>query len=194
MESSHFLAVTSPWPLYKTLFFDFWFRPPNAQNLLPKICTQLPLNLLVWQIDRRCLRLPGGFRGWPIQWNHAKCCGANPCCHGNEIWARHGDPVAHRLVRLSVSGSLSWSHAHATVKPGRWSAIVIWSTPVSVIVHCSLAAECWPDLWIPSTAGAESLCADEFNTIQYNTMRVFSAPYTRHRTGRHYNSHRMCVE
>ena len=19
--------------------------------------------------------LPGGFRGWPIQWNHAKCCG-----------------------------------------------------------------------------------------------------------------------
>jgi len=25
--------------LYKTLFFDFWFRPPNAQNLLPKICT-----------------------------------------------------------------------------------------------------------------------------------------------------------
>ena len=25
-------------------------------------------------------------------------------------------------------------------------------------------------------------------TIQYNTMRVFSAPYTRNRTGRHYNS------
>jgi len=25
------------------------------------------------------------------------------------------------------------------------------------------------------------------------TMRVFSAPYTRNRTGRHYNSHRMCV-
>jgi len=28
-----FLAVSSPWPIYKTLFFDFWFRPPNAQNL-----------------------------------------------------------------------------------------------------------------------------------------------------------------
>ena len=27
MESSHFLALSSPWPLYKTLFFDFWFRP-----------------------------------------------------------------------------------------------------------------------------------------------------------------------
>ena len=25
---------------YKTLFFDFWFRPPSAQNLLPKICTK----------------------------------------------------------------------------------------------------------------------------------------------------------
>jgi len=47
--------------LYKTLFLDFWFRPPNAQNLLPKICTKLPISLLVWQIDRRCLRLPGVF-------------------------------------------------------------------------------------------------------------------------------------
>jgi len=25
------------------------------------------------------------------------------------------------------------------------------------------------------------------------TMRVFSAPYTWNRTGRHYKSHRMCV-
>jgi len=89
-------------PLYKTLFFDFWFRPPNAQNLLPKICTKSPISRLVWQIDRRCLGLPGGFRGWPIQWNHAKCCGADPCCHGNDIWARRGDPVAYRLVLVSV--------------------------------------------------------------------------------------------
>jgi len=43
------------------------------------------------------LGLPGGFRGWPIQWNHAKCCGADPCCHCNKIWARRGDPVAYRL-------------------------------------------------------------------------------------------------
>jgi len=34
---------------------------------------------------------------------------------------------------------------------------------------------------------------ENVDTIQYNTMRVFSAPYTRNRTGRHYNSHRMCV-
>ena len=38
-------------------------------------------------IDRRCLRLLEGFRGWPIQWNHVQCCEADPCCHGNEIWA-----------------------------------------------------------------------------------------------------------
>jgi len=87
-------------PLYKTLFFNFWLRPPKAQNLLPKICTKLPISRLVWQIDRRCLGLPGGFRGWPIQWNHAKCCGADPCCHGNQIWARRGDPVAYRLLLL----------------------------------------------------------------------------------------------
>ena len=62
-------------PLYKTFFFHFSFRPPNAQNLLPKICTKSPVSRLVWQIDRRCLGLPGGFRGCPIQWNHAKCCG-----------------------------------------------------------------------------------------------------------------------
>jgi len=68
-----------------------WFRPHNAQNLLPKICTKLPISQLVWQIHQRCLGLPGGFRGWPIQWNHAKCCGANPCCHGNDIWARRRD-------------------------------------------------------------------------------------------------------
>ena len=75
--------------IYQTLFLDFWFRPPNAQNLLPQICTKSPISQLVWQIDRRCLGLLGGFRGWPIQWNHAKCCGADPCSHDNEIYARH---------------------------------------------------------------------------------------------------------
>jgi len=42
-------------PLYKTFFLDFWFRPPDAQNLLPKICTKSTITRLVWQIDRRCL-------------------------------------------------------------------------------------------------------------------------------------------
>ena len=63
-----FLAAVINDKSYKTLFFDFWFRPPNPQNLLPKICTKSPVSRLVWQIDRRCLCLPGGFRGWPNQW------------------------------------------------------------------------------------------------------------------------------
>jgi len=97
MEWAIFWLSVLHMALYKT-FFDFWFRPPNAQNLLPKICTKSPISRLVWQIHRRCLGLPGGFRERPIQWNHAKCCGADPCHHGNEISAKRGDPVAYRLV------------------------------------------------------------------------------------------------
>jgi len=70
-----FLAVSSPCGTLQKFFLDFWFRPPNPQILLPKISTKLPITRLVWQIDRRCLHLTGGFRGRPIQWNHAKCCG-----------------------------------------------------------------------------------------------------------------------
>jgi len=47
-------------PLYKTLL------GPNTQNLLLKICTKSPISRLVWQIDRGCLRLPGGFRDGPF--------------------------------------------------------------------------------------------------------------------------------
>ena len=41
--------------LYKTLFFDFRFRPPSAQNLLPKICncTKSPISRHVKLYDRQ---------------------------------------------------------------------------------------------------------------------------------------------
>ena len=42
MESSHFWPSVLHVVLYKTLFFDFWFRPPNAQHLFPKIYTKSP--------------------------------------------------------------------------------------------------------------------------------------------------------
>ena len=80
-------------------FLRILIQAPKAQYLLPKICTKSPIS----QIDRRCLGLLGVFWGWPIQWNHTKCCGANPCCHGNEIWARRGDPVAYRFVCQAVT-------------------------------------------------------------------------------------------
>jgi len=31
--------------LYKTVFFDFWFRPANTQNWLPKICKKISYKL-----------------------------------------------------------------------------------------------------------------------------------------------------
>jgi len=39
--------------------------------------------------------------------------GADPCCHGDEIWARHGDPVAYRLVDVfaaEADGFSQWAY------------------------------------------------------------------------------------
>jgi len=47
------------------------------------------------------LHRPGGFRGWPIQWNHAQCCGADPCCHGNDM--RRSSRLPVRIVCMSVT-------------------------------------------------------------------------------------------
>ena len=106
--SSSFLFLDGIEPIFGRQFFMwrstkrccpiFDLGPLTPKMYSPKVAqNRLILSRLVWHIDRRCLGLPGGFRGWPIQWNHAKCCGADPCCHGNEIWARRGDPVAYRL-------------------------------------------------------------------------------------------------
>jgi len=75
MESSHFWPSVLHVALCKTLFLDFLFRP-----LTPKIYSQ-NLHKIAYKsdciyVDRRCLDLPGGFRGWPIQWNQPKCSGA----------------------------------------------------------------------------------------------------------------------
>ena len=72
-----FLAASSPCGNLQNYFLKIFDLGP----LMPKIyswkignCTKSPISRVVWQIDRRCLGLPGGFRGWPIKWNHAKCC------------------------------------------------------------------------------------------------------------------------
>ena len=36
-------------PLYKSLFFDFWFRPPNPKIYSPKFGTKSPISPLVWR-------------------------------------------------------------------------------------------------------------------------------------------------
>jgi len=73
----------------------FDLDPITPKIYSPEFGLKSPITRLVWQIDRGCLHLPGGFRVWPIQWNHAKCCGTDPCCHGNAVW-----PIAQRSSRL----------------------------------------------------------------------------------------------
>jgi len=203
-------------PLYKTLFFDFWFRPPNPQNLLPKIwpkiahnsacmadrpktfapnrgfsgmadwiepykmlsgrpvfpwqrkigkfgplfhknrflfflffdgiepflrrqfsvnpstkrCSSIfdlgpitpkiyspkfdqksPITRLVWQIDQRCLRVIGRFRGWPIEWTIQNVVGptlvamATKIC---QIWATFSQKSI-LLLCLSMESSHFWA-------------------------------------------------------------------------------------
>jgi len=166
MESSHFWPSPLHGTLYNT-FFDFWFRPPNAQNLLPKICNckKSPISRLVWQIDRRCLHLPGGFRGWPIQWNHAKCFRADLCCHGNDIWPRRGDLVAYRLVLVCLNcvdqraalECQNWSHAPArsnlsTSRRGINEVSRVWWQIVINYSSIEIAAESSPQANDPNTS------------------------------------------
>jgi len=76
----------SMWHSTKRCLSIFDLGPLTPKIYSPKFGTKSHISRLVWQIDRRCLGLLRGFRGSPIQWNHRKCCGADPCCHSNEIW------------------------------------------------------------------------------------------------------------
>ena len=107
MESSHFWPSFLHVALYKMVFFDFRFTPPNAQNLLPKTAGD---NVTLtrrhpWSRSRSARQLCPGKVGNPLNF------GADPCFHGNEIWARRGDLVAYRLVVL-----LSCYHIYGEIK------------------------------------------------------------------------------
>jgi len=78
-------SMTPSTKCYSSIF-DLGLLTPKIDS--PKFGLKSPITRLVWQIHQRCLCLPGGFLEWPIQWNHAKCCGAASYCHGNEIWAK----------------------------------------------------------------------------------------------------------
>ena len=43
-----------------------------------------------------------GFSGMADSMEPCKMLCANPCCHGNDIWARRGDLVAYKLVTIIV--------------------------------------------------------------------------------------------
>jgi len=49
--------------LYKTLFFDFSFRPPNPQNLLPKICHKIAYRSACMADRPETFRPTRGFSG-----------------------------------------------------------------------------------------------------------------------------------
>jgi len=103
MESSHFFGHQfSMWHSTKRCSSIFALGPLTPKIYSPKFGTKSSISRLVWQIDRKCLGLLGGFREWRIHCNHAKCCGADPCCHGKEIWARHGVQSPTGLWQLLV--------------------------------------------------------------------------------------------
>jgi len=72
-----------------------------------------------------------------IQWNHAKCCGADPFCHGNDIWARRGDLVAYRFVCMSVC--MSVCHAATSNRffffVSRWNRAIFWPSFLHVALY-----------------------------------------------------------
>ena len=55
-----------------------------------KFDTKLAVTRLVCEISPRSLRITGGFRGQAIEWCHSNSITTDPCCHGNEIWAKIG--------------------------------------------------------------------------------------------------------
>ena len=85
--------------LYKT-FLDFWFRPFNAINLLPKICTKSPKSACT----ATRLEMFGptrGFSGMADSMEPCKVWG-RPLLPWHWNWARRGDPVAYQLVPLPL--------------------------------------------------------------------------------------------
>jgi len=86
MEPSHFLAVSFPCGTTKRCFSIFDLGPLTPKIYSAKFGTKSLINRLVWQIDRRYLGLLGGLRGWPIQRNHAKCCGLTLLAMATKFW------------------------------------------------------------------------------------------------------------
>ena len=89
-------------PLYKTLFFDFQFRPPNAQNLLPKIaCYNATLpHRHPWSRTRQFSSSAPACRKMVIHWTSGLTVVAMATKFGLGVG---GDPVAYQLVNQLIS-------------------------------------------------------------------------------------------
>jgi len=77
-----FLDEIEPfWPsvlhvaLYKTVFFDLVDLGPLTPKIYSPIFGTKSYKSASMADRSEMLDLLGSFRGWPSQWNHAKCCG-----------------------------------------------------------------------------------------------------------------------
>ena len=99
MESSNFLPSVLHDPSTKRCSSIFDLGPLTPKIYSPKFGTKSPISRLVRMADRpETFGSTRGFSGMADSMEPCKMLWADPCCHGNEIWARRGDPVAYRLV------------------------------------------------------------------------------------------------
>ena len=82
------------------MFFDFWFRPPNAQNLLPKICAKSPISL--WVTEAVMVGINGS-------WVWVMDCGSTKFGLGAEIQSPTG---------LSITSSLYIQKKNMLIRNG----------------------------------------------------------------------------
>jgi len=92
MESSYFLAISPPCGTLQNV---------DLGPVTPKICTESQIACKsACMADRPEMFGPTrGFSGMVDSMEPCKMLWADPCCHGNKIWARRGDPVNYWLVR-----------------------------------------------------------------------------------------------
>jgi len=135
----------SMWRSTKRCSSIFDLGPITPKIYSPKFGTKSPISPLVWQIDRICWYLPGGFQGWPIQWNHAKCCVVDPCCHDNEIWAK-----------IAYNSACMADRPHMFAPTRGFSGMADWTKPCKCCVAdpCCLGNEIWAKIAYKSTCTA----------------------------------------
>jgi len=87
MESSHFLAASSTCGTLQNCFSSIFDLGPLTPKIYsPKFGTKSQVSLYGRYTYRRCLGLLGGFRGWPIQWNHKKFVGPTLVVMAMKFW------------------------------------------------------------------------------------------------------------
>ena len=120
LESSHFWPSVFHDSLYNMLFFDFWFRPSNPQNLIPKIF----MARVWWKLGNLCTERLAWHHRDVITYHRSWISMARHTCHNsihgmqgmailpNEIWARRGvqSPTGLFCVKVSVNHLSFTSH------------------------------------------------------------------------------------